>query len=95
MAEQFLYEKLDVAKEFGMSVDFPEIIKSGLSKKISLREYQIDAFTNFALYFDNDGLRKNKQVHTLFHMATGSGKTVIMAGLILYIQRDIESFYSS
>jgi len=85
MAEQFLYEKLDVAKEVGMSIDLPEIIKSGLSKKISLREYQIDAFTNFALYFDNDGLRKNKQVHTLFHMATGSGKTVIMAGLILYL----------
>ncbi|EHL19962.1 hypothetical protein HMPREF9628_01135 [Peptoanaerobacter stomatis] len=85
MSEQFLYEKLDVAKEVGMNVDFPEIIKSGLSKKISLREYQIDAFTNFALYFDNDELRKNKQVHTLFHMATGSGKTVIMAGLILYL----------
>lgn len=85
MAEQFLYEKLDVAKEVGMSIDFPEIIKSGLSKRISLREYQIDAFINFALYFDNDRLRKNKQVHTLFHMATGSGKTVIMAGLILYL----------
>ena len=85
MAEQFLYEKLDVAKEVGVSIDFPEIIKSGLSKRVSLREYQIDAFTNFALYFDNDGLRKNKQVHTLFHMATGSGKTVIMAGLILYL----------
>ena len=85
MAEQFLYEKLDVAKEVGMSIDFPEIIKSGLSKRISLREYQIDAFINFTLYFDNDRLRKNKQVHTLFHMATGSGKTVIMAGLILYL----------
>ena len=85
MTEQFLYEKLDVAKEVGIRVDFHEIIKSGLSKRISLREYQIDAFTNFALYFDNDGLRKNKQVHTLFNMATGSGKTVIMAGLILYL----------
>lgn len=85
MSEQFLYEKLDVAKEVAMNVGFPEIINSGLSKKISLREYQIDAFTNFTLYFDNDGLRKNKQVHTLFHMATGSGKTVIMAGLILYL----------
>lgn len=85
MAEQFLYEKLDVAKEVGIDIDFPEIIKSGLSKRISLREYQTDAFTNFALYFDNDRLRKNKQVHTLFHMATGSGKTVIMAGLILYL----------
>ena len=50
MAEQFLYEKLNVAKEVGMSVDFPEIIKSGLSKKISLRKYQIDAFANFAFY---------------------------------------------
>lgn len=85
MAEQFLYEKLDVVKEAGMQIDFPEMIKKGLSKKIILREYQIDAFNNFALYFENDGLRKNKQVHTLFHMATGSGKTVIMAGLILYL----------
>lgn len=85
MSELFLYEELDAVKRFGISADFPEVIKSGLSKKISLREYQIDAFINFALYFDNDGLRKNKQVHTLFHMATGSGKTVIMAGLILYL----------
>ncbi|MDO5041647.1 MAG: DEAD/DEAH box helicase family protein [Peptoniphilus sp.] len=85
MAEQFLYEKLDVAKELGISAELPEIIGSGLSKKIALREYQIDAFKNFVMYFENDNLRKNKQVHTLFHMATGSGKTVIMAGLILYL----------
>ena len=32
-----------------------------------------------------NNLKNNKQVHTLFHMATGSGKTVIMAGLILYL----------
>lgn len=85
MEKQFLYETLDVAKKIGISINFPEIIKSGLSKRISLREYQIDAFTNFALYFENDNLRENNQVHTLFHMATGSGKTVIMAGLILYL----------
>lgn len=51
MAEQFLYEKLDVAKEVGIDIDFPEIIKSGLSKRIFLREYQTDAFTNFATQF--------------------------------------------
>lgn len=85
MAEQFLYEKIDTLKEAGMNVDFPNIIKQGLSNKIVLRDYQIEAFNNFALYFDNDGLKKNKQIHTLFHMATGSGKTVIMAGLILYL----------
>lgn len=85
MSERFLYEKLDVFKEGGVISELPEIIKSGLSKKIVLREYQIDAFKNFVTYFENDNLKKNKQIHTLFHMATGSGKTVIMAGLILYL----------
>lgn len=85
MNEPFLYEKLSILKDAGMTVQLPEIIKSGLSKKIILREYQIEAFKNFVTYFENVNLRKNKQVHTLFHMATGSGKTVIMAGLILYL----------
>ena len=60
-------------------------MKQGLSKRIELREYQKEAFENFITYFENEKLNKNKQVHTLFHMATGSGKTVIMAGLILYL----------
>lgn len=85
MSGQFLYEKLDVLREAGMTPELPEIIQRGLSKKIILREYQLHAFSNFVGYFENDNLRKNKQIHTLFHMATGSGKTVIMAGLILYL----------
>ena len=87
MANDFLYEKIDVLKELdsGYENELPEIIKTGLSKNIVLRTYQKDAFKNFVTYFKNDKLRKNKQVHTLFHMATGSGKTVIMAGLILYL----------
>ena len=85
MSEQFLYEKIDIIKESIDIPDIPEIIENGLSKKIVLREYQKDAFNNFQIYFENEELRKNKQVHTLFHMATGSGKTVIMAGLILYL----------
>ena len=84
MSEHFLYEKIDIIKESIDIPDIPEIIEKGLSKKIVLREYQKDAFNNFQIYFENEKLRKNKQVHTLFHMATGSGKTVIMAGLILY-----------
>lgn len=85
MTEQFLYEKLDVLREAGIQYDFPEIIKQGLSKKIVLRKYQVDAFSNFVSYFENGKLRKDKQIHTLFHMATGSGKTIIMAGLILFL----------
>ena len=60
MSEQFLYEKLDNAKEVGLNIEFPEIIEKGLSNKIILREYQIEAFKNFILYFESGNLRKNK-----------------------------------
>ena len=85
MSEHFLYETLDILRDAKVNLDLPEIIETGLSKNIILREYQIDAFKNFVTYFENDNLKKNKQVHNLFHMATGSGKTLIMAGLILYL----------
>ena len=85
MNNYFLYEKINILRETGINPDLPDIIVHGLSKKIILREYQIDAFQNFVLNYENGNLKKNKQVHTLFHMATGSGKTVIMAGLILYL----------
>ena len=83
--ERFLYEKLDVSREIGAIKEIPNFLKQGLSKRIELREYQKEAFENFITYFENEKFNKNKQIHTLFHMATGSGKTVIMAGLILYL----------
>ena len=83
--ERFLYEKLDVSREIGATKEITNFLKQGLSKRIELREYQKEAFENFITYFENEKLNKNRQIHTLFHMATGSGKTVIMAGLILYL----------
>ena len=85
MSEHFLYETLDILRDAKVNLDLPEIIETGLSKNIILREYQIDAFKNFVTYFENDNLKKNKQVHNLFHMAIGSGKTLVMAGLMLYL----------
>ena len=85
MSDHYLYEKLDILREASDKFELPDIILNGLSTKISLRSYQEAAFNNFINYYENDNLRKNKQIHTLFHMATGSGKTVIMAGLILYL----------
>lgn len=85
MAESFLYEKLDTLKEINELAPMPDIIEHSLSRNIVLREYQKEAFQYFVTYFEKDGLRKNKQIHTLFHMATGSGKTMMMAGLILYL----------
>ena len=59
MSEQFLYQKLDVLKEFNNLKNLPEIIEKGLSENISLREYQKDAFQYFVTYFENKELRKN------------------------------------
>ncbi|WP_281529418.1 DEAD/DEAH box helicase family protein [Campylobacter hominis] len=84
MADQYLYQKLDALKEFGSLRVLPTYIKSNLNFNIILRDYQEEAFRYFISYIESD-LKKNKQIHTLFHMATGSGKTVIMAGLILYL----------
>ena len=85
MTESFLYAELDMLKKMNKLVAMPDIIKHSLSQNIILREYQKEAFQYFVTYFEDDDLRKNKQIHTLFHMATGSGKTVMMAGLIIYL----------
>jgi len=82
---QFLYQTIEALEQAGFLQDIPEFIEQGLSERILLRDYQRKAFQYFITYYENENLRKNKQIHTLFHMATGSGKTVIMAGLILYL----------
>lgn len=84
MYEQYLYQELDVLKKVGALKELPEYIESNLNDNIVLRDYQEEAFRYFITYCESD-LIKNKQIHNLFHMATGSGKTVIMAGLILYL----------
>ena len=83
MAEQYLYQTIDALKKAGFLEELPAYIESNLNSNIVLRDYQAEAFRYFITYVESD-LIKNKQVHSLFHMATGSGKTVIMAGLILY-----------
>lgn len=83
----WLYEKIENAKELGLGVEFPQFIKDNLNPDFEIRPYQKDAFCNFITYFENANLHKDKSIHTLFHMATGSGKTLIMAGLMLYLYK--------
>lgn len=61
------------------------IIKSNL--RFEPRPYQEEAFTAFDYYFHNPRLRA-KPTQVLFHMATGSGKTLIMAGAILELYKE-------
>lgn len=64
-------------------IPIPDYFETSLSK--TLRPYQQDCFRNFLMYIGNDFDGKQARPHLLFHMATGSGKTLIMAGVMLYL----------
>ena len=87
MAEKFLYDT--ILEEFGrrtlQNTEIPDYLKDNLNPKFELRPYQEEAFARFLLCFEEDFDGKEKPLHFLFNMATGSGKTLIMAGLILYL----------
>ena len=64
----------------------PNVILDNLRQGYGQRSYQIEAFQRFILCYNEDFVGKpHKPFHLLFNMATGSGKTLIMAGLILYL----------
>ncbi len=83
-----LYETFNSLKEahgedyFTSRVD-NEIVQN-LNPNFKLREYQKEALGRFDFYFN--GYKKRQfPVQLFFHMATGSGKTLIMAANILYL----------
>ena len=70
-------------------ISLPEVpldLKNNLNPAFELRPYQTEAFGRFLYYLSNDRLRQ-KPAQLLFHMATGSGKTLIMAGAILHLYK--------
>src|SRR5690554_6510203 len=66
------------------TVDLPNYITDNLS--FSIRKYQEEAFKRY-LYLEQENFegKPNKPMHLLYNMATGSGKTLVMAGLILHL----------
>ena len=81
----FLYEDIDSLRKFGQLEQVPHFIPQNLNPAFNLRPYQIRAFENFITYYESGKCPHPTQV--LFHMATGSGKTLIMAGLMLYLYK--------
>lgn len=80
---QSLNDKLTAVADMDLlSKPIPADIRDNLSPKITLRPYQEQALERFLFYVE-DFKGRPKNPHLLFHMATGSGKTVIMAALIL------------
>ena len=63
----------------------PKYFATSLNPMMKLRPYQEECFKYFITYWQNDFDVKESKPHLLFHMATGSGKTLIMAGVMLYL----------
>lgn len=89
--EDFLRDNLQntLRQELGKKqierVEMPSSFATALNPMMRLRPYQTEAFQYFFTYWENDFDGKVAKPQLLFHMATGSGKTLIMAGIILYL----------
>lgn len=79
-----LFKKIDGWREIEHFKPLPEYISKNLNPAFELRDYQKKAFENFITYFEKNPPHPTQ---VLFHMATGSGKTLIMAGLMLYLYK--------
>lgn len=82
-------ERLD--KEFDVLVEneiielvLPDVIKQNI--RYESRPYQVEAFSRLSYYL-NKYKHRRKPTQLLFHMATGSGKTLIMAGAIVELYK--------
>jgi len=86
---QTLVEELNVASKLKVlepHKKLPDYIVNNLSQRFSIREYQREAIARL-LYYLNDYPDKTLPIHLLFNMATGSGKTFLMASNILYLYK--------
>lgn len=85
-----LYEDFDSKRKLDGEEVFTSLvgeeITGNLNPKFELREYQKEALGRFNFYF-NGYHQRQFPAQLLFHMATGSGKTLIMAANILHLYR--------
>ena len=86
-----LYEDFDAKKRTDGDTVFtnrvPEYASANLNPAFELREYQKEALGRLVFYMSGEYHSKQMPVHLLFNMATGSGKTLIMAGAIVHLYK--------
>ena len=83
MSSLALYQEIENAFDFVDKPSIPKVITDNI--KQALRPYQINALENFIFYNTSKKYKDISNKHLLFHMATGSGKTNIIAATILYL----------
>jgi len=84
----FLHEIFNnpFAKKELSRIPLPNYISDNLKPGYGERPYQIESFKRFIYFLQEDFDEKPRRpYHLLYNMATGSGKTLVMAGLILYL----------
>ena len=84
-----LYETFNSFKPDYFTSRIDNEIVQNLNPKFDLRKYQKQAIGRFIVYLSSDCPIQKQQppIQLLFHMATGSGKTLIMAANILYLYK--------
>ena len=83
--QDFLFNKIENDPDYqswAKSYAIPEYITDNLHPTKTLRAYQEKALKHFIWLYEHD--RANAK-HLLFNMATGTGKTLVMAGVVLYL----------
>lgn len=86
---QTLVEELNVLSKYNFLDKYkvlPDYIVKNLNERFMIREYQQEAIARL-IYYLSDSPDKMIPVHLLFNMATGSGKTFLMAANILYLYK--------
>ena len=80
-----LNQDYDAYSKLGILIkDIPDYIEDNLNPAFKLRDYQREAIVRLIHYLEDNPTRI-KPSQLLFHMATGSGKTLLMAAHILYL----------
>ena len=65
----------------------PDFVLKNLNQKFEMRKYQTDALARFIYFLSDENADKSLPTYLLFNMATGSGKTFLMASNILYLYK--------
>ncbi|MFZ1301819.1 MAG: DEAD/DEAH box helicase family protein [Candidatus Microsaccharimonas sp.] len=83
--DNFLFKQIEADPEYQLwarDFEIPEYITDNLHPTKRLREYQENALKHFIFLYDRD---RAKAKHLLFNMATGTGKTLVMASVVLFL----------
>ena len=83
--DNFLFNKIESDPDYqqwAKDYQIPDYITDNLHPTKQLREYQENALKHFIWLYDHD---RASAKHLLFNMATGTGKTLVMASVVLYL----------